>query len=127
MKHGSNPRRGRSRGDGKRNPSQRGGGLESSGPESKIRGTAQQVLNKYLVLAREALSASDRIAAEDYFQHAEHYYRVLHPEPENRGHTGADRKPSVQEGGGEAANKTAAKAPADEPQPAGSEPEPVTA
>jgi hypothetical protein len=43
----------------------------------KIRGTAQQLQEKYLALARDASSAGDRIAAESYFQYADHYYRVL--------------------------------------------------
>jgi hypothetical protein len=80
MKHGSNPRRGRSRGNGKRHPaSSRSQSFESSGPEVKIRGSAQQVQEKYLNLARDAFSAGDRIAAEGYFQHAEHYYRLANP------------------------------------------------
>ena len=76
MKHGSNPRRARSRGNGKRHPSPRGGqSIESNGPEVKVRGTAQQVQEKYLALARDAFSSGDRIAAEGYFQFAEHYHR----------------------------------------------------
>lgn len=51
--------------------------FESSGPEGKIRGSAYQVIDKYQALARDALAAGDRIAAENYLQHAEHYYRVL--------------------------------------------------
>jgi hypothetical protein len=50
---------------------------ESSGPEVKVRGSAAQVLERYLALARDASAAGDRIAAENYLQHAEHYYRVL--------------------------------------------------
>jgi len=76
MKHGSNPRRGRSRGNGKRHPASRSQNFESSGPDVKIRGTAQQVQEKYLNLARDASSAGDRIAAEGYYQHAEHYFRL---------------------------------------------------
>lgn len=76
MKHGSNPRRGRSRGNGKRHPASRSQNFESSGPDVKIRGTAQQVQEKYLNLARDAFSAGDRIAAEGYYQHAEHYFRL---------------------------------------------------
>ncbi len=80
MKHTTGPRRGRPRGNGKRF-SQGGGGknqtFESSGPEVKIRGTAQQVYEKYLSLARDAVSAGDRIAAEGYFQFADHYYRLV--------------------------------------------------
>ena len=51
--------------------------MESSGPEGKVRGTAQQVYDKYLTLARDALSSGDRVAAEMYSQYADHYYRIL--------------------------------------------------
>lgn len=80
MKHGSNSRRPRGRGNGKRFSGPRTHLFESSGPEVKIRGTAQQVLERYLVLARDAASAGELVAAEGYFQHAEHYYRLLHAE-----------------------------------------------
>jgi len=49
--------------------------LESHGPNVKIRGTAAQIAERYLSLARDAL-ASDRVKAESYYQHAEHYLRV---------------------------------------------------
>ena len=92
MKHGSNPRRARSRGNGKRHPSPRGGqSIESNGPEVKVRGTAQQVQEKYLTLARDAFSAGDRIAAEGYFQFAEHYQRLYRAEHGGGGHN--DRRP----------------------------------
>ncbi|MBM3517789.1 MAG: DUF4167 domain-containing protein [Alphaproteobacteria bacterium] len=51
--------------------------LESSGPNVKLRGTASQIWDKYLALARDAGSAGDRIAAENYLQHAEHYFRMM--------------------------------------------------
>jgi hypothetical protein len=35
------------------------------------------VHEKYLALARDAGSAGDRIAAENYLQHAEHYFRII--------------------------------------------------
>ncbi|MCP5366876.1 MAG: DUF4167 domain-containing protein [Hyphomicrobiales bacterium] len=76
MKHSSSTRRGRSRGNGKRHPAQKNN-YESNGPDVKIRGTAQQVLEKYLALGRDATSSGDRIAAEAYFQHAEHYFRLI--------------------------------------------------
>lgn len=69
----------RSRGRGRRS----GGGnnpnkhFESNGPDVKIRGSAQQILDKYLQYARDAQSSGDRVNAENYLQHAEHYYRVL--------------------------------------------------
>lgn len=49
---------------------------ESNGPDVKVRGTANQIFDKYVALARDATVAGDRIAAEGYFQFAEHYFRV---------------------------------------------------
>jgi hypothetical protein len=51
--------------------------FESSGPSVKIRGNAYQVFERYIALAREAASSGDRIAAENLYQHAEHYFRVM--------------------------------------------------
>ena len=50
---------------------------ESNGPEVKIRGTAHHVAEKYLQLARDAQSAGDPVTAENHFQHAEHYFRLI--------------------------------------------------
>lgn len=50
---------------------------ESNGPDVKIRGSAQQVADKYTTLARDAQSAGDRVMAENYLQHAEHYNRII--------------------------------------------------
>ena len=50
---------------------------DSSGPDVKIRGQASHVYEKYLQLARDANSAGDRVTAENYLQHAEHYYRIM--------------------------------------------------
>ncbi|MBK8176216.1 MAG: DUF4167 domain-containing protein [Rhodospirillales bacterium] len=80
MKHNTNTRRGRSRGNGKRHIPLRSQTFESSGPDGKIRGTAQQVLDRYLALGRDAYSAGDPISAEAFYQHAEHYHRLLHAE-----------------------------------------------
>ncbi len=78
MKHNAGNRRSRNRNGAKR---QGGGGgrnnYDSNGPDVKVRGTAQQVLEKYLALARDAASAGDRIRSESYFQFAEHYYRIV--------------------------------------------------
>jgi hypothetical protein len=79
----------RGRGNGRNkmhNP--RGQTFESNGPEVKVRGNAQQVVERYLALARDASSAGDRVAAENYLQHAEHYYRMMNA----HGH-GGDRDP----------------------------------
>jgi hypothetical protein len=50
---------------------------ESNGPDVKIRGTASHVAEKYIQLARDAQSSGDPVAAENYYQHAEHYYRLI--------------------------------------------------
>ncbi len=76
MRQGSNPKRLRGR-TGRKNPNSRTQTFESNGPEVKVRGNAQQVVEKYLALARDATSIGDRVTAESYFQHAEHYYRVM--------------------------------------------------
>lgn len=81
----------RSRGRGRRPQHTNGGGgggggggghnpnrtFDSSGPEIKIRGSAPHVYEKYLQLARDANSSGDRVMAENYLQHAEHYYRIM--------------------------------------------------
>ncbi len=51
--------------------------FDSSGPEGKVRGTPQQIIEKYLFLARDAQLSNDRVAAENFMQHAEHYTRML--------------------------------------------------
>ncbi|MFD1912355.1 DUF4167 domain-containing protein [Halodurantibacterium flavum] len=51
--------------------------FDSSGPEGKVRGTPQQIIDKYLILARDAQLSNDRVAAENFLQHAEHYLRML--------------------------------------------------
>ncbi len=117
MKHSSNPRRGRSRNNGRRHSSSKSASIESNGPETKIRGTAQQVLDKYLVMARDAFSSGDRIAAEGFFQHAEHYYRVIQTgrDGQQDGQAGRGRNEksprlvadSTSSGGGQTANAIA--------------------
>ena len=51
--------------------------FESNGPDIKIRGTASHVAEKYVQLARDARSSGDPVAAENYYQHAEHYFRLI--------------------------------------------------
>lgn len=51
--------------------------FDSNGPDMRLRGTAQQLFEKYLQLGRDATGAGDRVMAESYFQHAEHYFRIL--------------------------------------------------
>src|SRR5438045_5803326 len=74
MRNGQNKRmRGRNRKG--QNPLTRV--YESNGPDVKIRGTASHVAEKYIQLARDAQTSGDPVAAEGYFQHAEHYFRLI--------------------------------------------------
>lgn len=73
----------RSRGNKNRNSNNRPQGnvlnrvFDSSGPEGKVRGTPQQIIDKYQQLHRDAQLSNDRVAAENFAQHAEHYARLL--------------------------------------------------
>ncbi len=55
---------------------QRSQTFDSNGPNIKIRGSAHQIFERYVALAREATIADDRVAAENFYQHAEHYFRI---------------------------------------------------
>ncbi len=67
----------RSRGRGRRQQNPVNRSYDSNGPDVRVRGTASQVYDKYQALARDAMSAGDRVVAENYLQHAEHYYRIV--------------------------------------------------
>jgi hypothetical protein len=73
---GGNPYHNNNQNRGPR-PPHRSQTFDSNGPNVKIRGNAYQVFERYLALAREAQSSGDRIAAENFYQHAEHYFRVM--------------------------------------------------
>lgn len=95
MRPGQQNKRGRGRGSNNNNGGGGGGGnsnnnnfnrkggnpltrtYDSSGPDVKIRGTAQHIAEKYAQLARDAQSSGDRVIAENYLQHAEHYNRII--------------------------------------------------
>lgn len=77
MRQGNNQRRGRGRSGRRPNVPNRNQTFDSNGPEGRVRGTAQQVYDKYLALARDAQVSGDRILAENFLQFAEHYFRVL--------------------------------------------------
>ncbi|CAD7034458.1 hypothetical protein REJC140_03318 [Pseudorhizobium endolithicum] len=87
MRPGQQNKRGRGRGGsnnggGGNNFNRKGGNpltrtYDSSGPDVKIRGTAQHIAEKYAALARDAQSSGDRVIAENYLQHAEHYNRII--------------------------------------------------
>jgi len=73
---------------------------ESNGPDVKIRGTANHVAEKYLQLARDAQSSGDPVSAENYFQHAEHYFRLIAAAQEQFRQQNPNFQPPRQEGGG---------------------------
>lgn len=95
MRHNQNGRRYRGRGNGgggQNHHHNNGGGnhnhgqrrinprvhtFDSNGPDVRIRGNAYQITEKYLALAKDASSAGDRVLAESYLQHAEHYQRLI--------------------------------------------------
>jgi len=109
MRQGQQNRRGRGRSRKPQNPLARS--FESNGPDVKIRGTAAHVAEKYMSLARDALASGDLIAAESYFQHAEHYNRIImaaqsqfgppHGGQPGEGSNGGYRPSWNQEGDGE--------------------------
>ncbi len=90
--------RGRGNGGGNKGPNPLTRSYESNGPDVKIRGTAQHIAEKYLQLGRDAQATGDYVAAENYFQHGEHYLRIIASaqeqqrlaNPQARGFEGAD-------------------------------------
>ena len=93
MRYGSTARRMRNNNNGSNNSNRgsgnNGGGnqrrsfqnknkvFDSNGPDVRIRGTAYQIIEKYLGLAKDSASAGDRVLAESYLQYAEHYQRII--------------------------------------------------
>ena len=109
--------------------------FDSNGPDLRIRGTSQQLFEKYLQLGRDAMSSADRVMAESYFQHAEHYFRILNAmnqAAQLQGQTngaGPQRRPPYESQGNEpqaAEQQSAEQDDEDEPTPqsAAAAPEP---
>ncbi|MBC6439253.1 MAG: DUF4167 domain-containing protein [Rhodospirillales bacterium] len=96
MRPGSSGKRSRNNRGYMRRGSGGGGGrnqsFESTGPDVKVRGTAQQVADKYTALARDASSSSDLVAAENYLQHAEHYQRIVNLHAERAAERAAEQQ-----------------------------------
>lgn len=91
MRQGNQPqgqKRGRNRGNGGRRNAHRQS-FDSNGPNVRIRGTATQIYDKYVALARDAASSGDRVLAENLLQHADHYFRLSAPV----GDQGPQRRP----------------------------------
>ena len=110
--------------------------LESNGPNVKLRGTINQLCEKYQTLARDAISAGNRVSAENYFQHAEHYMRLINgtprpdAQPSDQPNAQPQRTPAPEpkaaEAGAEPGHSSAAPAPAQpepEPKQSGAAPE----
>ncbi len=152
MRPGQQNKRGRGRNNnnsGNNNNNNRKGSnpltrtYDSSGPDVKIRGTAQHIAEKYAALARDAQSSGDRVIAENYLQHAEHYNRIIaaaqaqmqdrfqrDERQDYQDRDSADRdQDDLDQGYSEEmpVAPSAAAAPANEPQPVidGSGPQPV--
>ena len=98
--------------------------FDSNGPNVKIRGNAYQVFERYVALAREAAASGDRIAAENLYQHAEHYFRIMNANGDGHGGVAAPRPmtPADTEMDGEGEAEAEAAMPSQTP-PAPSEPE----
>lgn len=75
--------------------------FDSNGPDIRIRGTAWQVYEKYLSMARDAQGSGDRVQAENYLQHAEHYYRIILAIAEATGESFQQQRPQQQTEGNE--------------------------
>ncbi|MCH8038457.1 MAG: DUF4167 domain-containing protein [Proteobacteria bacterium] len=100
MRQGSNGRRPRGRPHRKQQgAAPRHNNFDSNGPEGRVRGNAHQVYEKYIGLAHDAQSAGDRVATENYFQYAEHYYRVLNARTDPR--PNGEDQPGRQSGNGQ--------------------------
>ena len=72
-----NKNRQRSRNGGRKHVNPLSRNFESNGPDVKVRGNAAHIAEKYLQLARDAQSSGDSVMAENYLQHAEHYFRIV--------------------------------------------------
>jgi hypothetical protein len=77
MRNGQKRMRGRSNNNHRKSQNPLTRVYESNGPDVKIRGTASHVAEKYIQLARDSQSSGDPVAAENYYQHAEHYFRLI--------------------------------------------------
>jgi hypothetical protein len=73
----NNKNRSRGRNGGRKHVNPLSRNYESNGPDVRVRGNASHVAEKYTQLARDAQSSGDSVMAENYLQHAEHYYRIV--------------------------------------------------
>jgi hypothetical protein len=92
--------------------------FDSNGPDVKIRGTATNIFERYCQLARDANASGDRVAAENYLQHAEHYYRIMLAQ----GVTPMQRAANQQQ---QQAAQQSGQQPQGQPSQGGSQPQPA--
>lgn len=128
MRNGQNNKRMRNRNNNNNNNNNNRRGqnpltrvFESNGPDIKIRGTASHVAEKYVQLARDARSSGDPVAAENYYQHAEHYFRIIAAAQEqlrqNQQPPRADADPSTDESEDDDSYSSFGQEPGFAPQP----------
>ena len=100
---GGMPHHNRGGGGGGPRPPHRSQSFESNGPSVKIRGNAYQVFERYIAMAREAQTSGDRVAAENFYQHAEHYFRIMNAQGDgqNQGQPRPTNPADVEMGGGD--------------------------
>ena len=121
MKQNLPPRRSRGRSNMRsgRAPTHRNQALESNGPEGRVRGTVQQILDRYLAMARDAQSGGDSVLAENLFQHAEHYQRMAAQfAPPQQQPAPADAQRNAEAGQDQGAEARPDRDPADRPSEA---------
>ena len=130
MRHGSssNNRRSRNRSGGSGNSPRKGNNqktqvFDSNGPDVRIRGTAFQVSEKYVALAKDAQGAGDMVLYQSYLQHAEHYQRMINTwEAENQSYDNSDSgNDSGNESGNDTSNAKSESKPAAKRAPKGNE------
>ncbi len=119
MRPNQQNKRSRSRNSNRKNSNPLTRSYESNGPDVRVRGNAAHVAEKYVQLARDANSSGDSVAAENYLQHAEHYFRIIsaaqaqmYTQPAARSEVADNRDAGDGDGApGEAAPKAAKPAP----------------
>lgn len=85
QQNNKNRSRGRNNNGGRKHLNPLSRNYESNGPDGKVRGNAAHVAEKYLQMARDAQSAGDSVMAENFLQHAEHYFRIVaSAQPQNQ-------------------------------------------
>jgi hypothetical protein len=107
----NNKNRSRNRNGGRKHVNPLSRNYESTGPDVKVRGNASHIAEKYTQLARDAQSSGDSVMAENYLQHAEHYYRIVmaaQPQPfrQDNGQQESDEDDYAEEADNRFASRT---------------------